>query len=109
METSLTCHHTQDTGASAGESIEQQAWPRLWGLGTVPSRGHLREGAGKRSPLGPIPLCLDLASSAPGPPPYQSLLRSQSPEYSHTAFEGGPSLWSRKSAVQDSRALLPAR
>lgn len=49
METSLACHHTQDTGASAGESIEQQAWPRLWGLGTAPSRGHLREGAGKHS------------------------------------------------------------
>lgn len=50
METSLACHHTQDTEASAGESIEQeQAWPRLWDLGTAPSRGHLREGAGKHS------------------------------------------------------------
>ena len=49
METSLTCHHTQNTGASAGESIEQQAWPSLWGLGTAPSREHLGEGAGKRS------------------------------------------------------------
>ena len=91
VETSLT----QNTGACAGESIEQQAWPCLWGPGTAPSRWHLREGAGKRSSwetftVGPNSTVSGPDLLCPRTPPYHCLPGSQRPEYSHTAWDGGP-------------------